>query len=178
MHACVLLFDGYTGAWNQSLTPTPPVDVQVEPSKSRSATDHHIAAASIRTASPAFANGPGEWVPLFRWQRGLCLSLCQHSAATERARLPFVSGAFISRWWRQRIVPLFLLSGVAESPKTAASGLEMSMGNSSPGYSIPDPSPSYLIHLHTHTHTHHGYKTHLILIPIRVSGPQWVPIPN
>lgn len=40
MHACVLLFDGYTGAWNQSLTPTPPVDVQVEPSKSRSATDH------------------------------------------------------------------------------------------------------------------------------------------
>lgn len=36
MHACVLLFDGYTGAWNQSLTPTPPVDVQVEPSKSRS----------------------------------------------------------------------------------------------------------------------------------------------
>lgn len=41
MHACVrALFDGYTGAWNQSLTPTPPVDVQVEPSKSRSATGY------------------------------------------------------------------------------------------------------------------------------------------
>jgi hypothetical protein len=56
--------------------------------------------------------------------------------------------------------------------------LEMSMGNSPSGYSIPDPSPSCLIHPHTHTHTHHGYKTHLIPIPIRVSGPQWVPIPN
>jgi hypothetical protein len=173
------LFDGYTGAWNQSLTPTP------RPLLWTSKLNHQsrdqlqtIAAASIRTASPAFANGPGEWVPLFRWQRGLCLSLCQHSAATERARLPFVSGAFISRWWRQRIVPLFLLSGVAESQKTAASGLEMSMDNSSSGYSISNSSSSYLIHLHTHNHICHGYKTHLIPIPIRVSGPQWVPIPN
>jgi hypothetical protein len=56
--------------------------------------------------------------------------------------------------------------------------LEMSIENSSSGYSIPDPSLSCLIYLHTHTHTHHGYKTHLIPIPIRVSGPQWVPIPN
>jgi hypothetical protein len=50
--------------------------------------------------------------------------------------------------------------------------LEISMGNSSPGYSIPDPSLSYLIYPHTHSHTYHGCKTHPILIPIRVSGPQ------
>jgi hypothetical protein len=56
--------------------------------------------------------------------------------------------------------------------------LEMSMENSPSGYSISYPSPSCLIHLHTHPHTHHGYKTHPIPIPIRVSGPQWVPIPN
>jgi hypothetical protein len=54
------------------------------------------------------------------------------------------------------------------------SPLEMSMGNSPPGYSISYPSPSCFIH----PHTHHGYKTHLIPIPIRVSGLQWVPIPN
>jgi hypothetical protein len=52
--------------------------------------------------------------------------------------------------------------------------LEMSMGNSPSGYSIPYPSPSCLIH----PHTHHGYKTHPIPIPIRVSGPKWVHIPN
>jgi hypothetical protein len=58
------------------------------------------------------------------------------------------------------------------------SHVEMSMGNSPPGYNISSPSPSCLIHPHTHTHTHHGYKTHLIHIPIRVSSPQWVLIPN
>jgi hypothetical protein len=51
------------------------------------------------------------------------------------------------------------------------------MGNSPPSYNISYPSPSCLIHPHTHLHTHHGYKTHLIPIPIRISGPQWVPIP-
>jgi hypothetical protein len=56
--------------------------------------------------------------------------------------------------------------------------VEMSMRNSPPGYSIPYPSPSCLIHPHTHPHTHHGCKTHPIPIPIRVSGPQWFPIPN
>jgi hypothetical protein len=62
--------------------------------------------------------------------------------------------------------------------KKTCSLLEMSMGNSPSGYSIPYPSPSCLIHPHTHPHTHHGYKTYPIPIPIRVSGPQWVPIPN
>jgi hypothetical protein len=57
-------------------------------------------------------------------------------------------------------------------PRGVALHLEMSMGNSPPGYSISYSFPSYLIYPHTHTHTHHGCKIHPILIPIRVSGPQ------
>jgi hypothetical protein len=67
--------------------------------------------------------------------------------------------------------------GLSWAVPGAWSRLEMSMANSPSVYSIPDSFPSCLIHSHTHTHTHHGYKTHPIPILIRVSGPQWVPIP-
>lgn len=119
MHACVLLFDGYTGAWNQSLTPTPPVDVQVEPSKSRSS--YRLSLLLPSAPHPLHlqmgrANGF-----LFSGGRGDCA--CRFVSIPPQQRGP---GSHLfpehSRWWRQRIVPLFLLSGVAESPKTAASG--------------------------------------------------------
>jgi hypothetical protein len=65
-----------------------------------------------------------------------------------------------------------------DSLSVGLSKIEMSMGNFPSGYSIPYPSLSCLIYPHTYPHTHHGCKTHPIPIPIRVSGPQWVPIPN